>query len=95
MGLGCSDESRQKHGKWCALLDGIVAAVWAATPDKTGVTAAGTATLNPDLPTAAILLEVKKYNLEMAAKGEDRIDPVWAGQHPMEAFRELKRRRGF
>ncbi len=24
MGLGCSDESRQKYGKWCALLDWIV-----------------------------------------------------------------------
>lgn len=95
MGLGCSDESRQKHGKWCALLDGIVAAVWAATPDKTGVTASGTAALNPQLPKTGISAAAYYFNIEMADQGKEGIDPVWAEQHPMAAFRELKRRRGY
>ncbi len=80
MGLGCSDESRQNNGKWCALLDGIVAAVWAATPDKTGVTAAGTAALNPDLPTAAILLEVKKYASSAESVERERVTALFQGR---------------
>lgn len=95
MGLGCSDESRQKYGKWCALLDGIIGATWAAVPDRAGVLAVGTGVLDPNVPKAVVLIEINKYNLEMAEQGKDGIDRVWAGEHPMEAYRELKRRRGY
>lgn len=96
MGLGCSDKSRQKYGKWCALLDGIIGAAGAATPDPGGVVAVGTAALDPEVPTALILMQIRKFNNDMSRKESTLwIDPVWAEQHPMEAFRELKRLRGF
>jgi hypothetical protein len=65
MGLGCSDKSRQKYGKWCALLDGIIGAAGAATPDPGGVVAVGTAALDPVVPTAAISEAVRQFNLKM------------------------------
>ncbi|MEA5113315.1 MAG: hypothetical protein VB050_04740 [Geobacteraceae bacterium] len=96
MGLGCSDKSRQNYGKWCALLDGIVGAVGAATPDPGGVVAVGTAALDPVVPTAAISEAVRQFNLKMSREEKDVfIDPTWAAQHPMEALRELKRLRGY
>lgn len=94
-GLGCGDNTRQKYGKWCALLDGIVGSAGAATPDPGGVVAVGTAALNPDVATAAISAKVHLFNLEMAAIGSDaHIDQPWAEQHPMEALREMKRLKG-
>ena len=92
MGLGCGEEWRQKHPRWCSLLDGVIGTTWAAAPDTIGVAAVGTAALDPAGPTAVILMKVKKYNLDMFDQGKDGMDPVWAGQHPMEALRELKRR---
>ncbi|MEA5113312.1 MAG: hypothetical protein VB050_04725 [Geobacteraceae bacterium] len=95
MGLGCSDESRQKYGKWCALLDWIVGTAGAATPDPGGVVAVGTAVLDPGVLKAGISAKVHLFNCEMAAKGSDvQIDQAWAEQHPMEALRELKRLKG-
>jgi hypothetical protein len=94
-GLGCSDNTRQKYGKWCALLDGIVGSAGAATPDPGGVVAVGTAALDPVVPTTVILIQIREFNHEMAKKESNLwIDPTWAEQHPMEAFRELKRLRG-
>lgn len=94
MGLGCNDDQRQKHGKWCSLLDGILGATWAAAPDPGGVVAVGTAALDPTVPTSTILIYVKKYNDKMYI--EERydlvIDNVWASQHPLQALQELKRR---
>ena len=96
MGLGCNDKSRQKYGKWCALLDGIIGAAGAATPDPGGVVAVGTAALDPVVPTAAISEAVRQFNLKMYREEKDVfIDPTWAVQHPMEALRELKRLRGY
>ena len=95
MGLGCSDKSRQKYGKWCALLDCIIGAAGAATPDPGGVVAVGTAALDPDVLKAGISAKVHFFNCEMAAQGRDvQIDQTWAEQHPMEALRELKRLTG-
>jgi hypothetical protein len=91
MGLGCSDETRQKYGKWCALLDGIVGSAGAATPDPGGVVAVGTAALDPVVPTAGISEAVRMFNLKMAKEERDEyIDQTWAAQHPMEALRKLK-----
>jgi hypothetical protein len=95
MPLSCSDSSRQKYGKWCALLDGIVASVWASAPDPGGVVAVGTAALDPEIPTAIISTRIQRFNEEMAMQNrwEELIDPAWAQRHPLEAFREIKRRK--
>jgi hypothetical protein len=94
MGLGCNEDQRQKHGRWCSLLDGIIGATWASSPDPGGAVAVGTAALDPEVPTAAISASVHFYNNEMAKQGkfENIIDTTWAGQHPMEAHKELNRR---
>ncbi|MDD2337281.1 MAG: hypothetical protein PHD01_11965 [Geobacteraceae bacterium] len=93
MGLGCGDEWRQKHPKWCSMLDGVLGSTWAAAPDPTGVVAVGTAALDPNGPTSAIVEAVRRYNIKMAYDDkDDNIDVGWAQQHPMKALKELKRR---
>lgn len=93
MGLGCSDESREKYPKWCSLLDGIIGSTWAAAPDPAGVVSVGTAALDPNSPKSLILEAVRRYNLKMAyLEKDDQIDIHWAEEHPMEALKELKRK---
>jgi hypothetical protein len=90
MGLGCGDETRQKHPRWCSLFDGIIGATWAAAPDNAGVLAVGTAALDPVVPASGIAAYVYLCNQKLIARGEDGIDTVWAQQHPMDALKKLK-----
>jgi hypothetical protein len=94
MGLGCNDDQRKRHSGWCAILDFGIGATWATAPDPTGVVAVGTAALNPTVPTAMILIYVKKYNdkLYSEERYDEIIDTAWAQQHPMQALQELKKR---
>lgn len=93
MGLGCGEETRQKHPRWCSLFDGLIGATWAAAPDNAGVLAVGTAALEPGWTVTGVSVAVKNYNLEMALQGkDDQINQPWAEQHPIEALKELKRR---
>lgn len=94
MPLSCSDSSRQKYGKWCALLDGIVASVWASAPDPGGVVGVGTAALDPEVATTGILIAVNNFNHKMMQQGtyEQIIDRTWASKYPLEALREIKKR---
>ena len=93
MGLGCNENQRQGHPKWCSLLDGVIGAVWAGAPDTVPVTAVGTAALDATVPTAAITEAVRQYNLKMVREGkDDEISAPWASQHPIQALAELRRR---
>ncbi len=90
MGLECTEEYRKKHPKTCYLLDFSVGAVFARMPTVAGV---GNAALDPAWTATGVSEAVRQYNLKMVRDGkDDQIDPTWAGQHPVEALRELKRR---